>query len=300
MLTTIKLLIETSRPRQWIKNAFVLAPLLFAKHLVAGRVEPYIQATLAFVVFVFLSGCVYIFNDLMDLERDRQHPAKRHRPIASGRLSIPVAVGGGLAGLAVALGTAIYLNRLFFLLALSYLVLNIAYSLYLKHIAYVDVLTIATGFLLRIMAGSFAIGLTLHEISYFLVACTFLLAFLLGLGKRRHELVLLDKNNGENHLRPVLKYYKKHHIDGLIKADLFVTMLVYTFYTVAPRTRAYFGTWHLVFTVPFVVFGLLRFNRILTHYSGSESPTDVMVRDWPFMLNLILWLATVIVVLYVM
>ena len=298
MLATIKLLIETSRPRQWIKNFFVIAPLIFAKRAVAGHIDPYIQAFLAFIVFVLLSGGVYIFNDLMDLDRDREHPTKRNRPIASGRLPMRVALGGGLVGLAIALGLAIWLNRVFFLLALSYLVLNIAYSLWLKHIAYLDVLTIATGFLLRILAGGFAIGLSLHEISYFLVACTFLLAFYLGLGKRRHELVLIE-STGETNLRPVLKYYKKHHIDSLLKILLGITLITYIFYTVAPRTREYFGTYYLVFTVPFVTFGLLRFDHILRHAKGSESPTDTMVKDWAFMLNLVLWLVTVVVVLYV-
>lgn len=298
MLAAIKLLIETSRPRQWIKNFFVIAPLVFAKHMVEGRVEAYIYALIAFIVFILLSGGVYIFNDIMDMDRDREHPTKKNRPIASGRLPMPIAVGGGLIGLAAALGMAIYLNRVFFLLALSYLVLNIAYSLWLKHIAYLDVLTISVGFLLRILAGSFAIGLTLQGISYFLVACTFLLAFFLGLGKRRHELVLMEATGG-NRLRPVLKYYQKHHIDLLLKIVLGLTMAVYTFYTVAPRTRQYFGTMNLVFTVPFVVFGLLRFYSILRHAKGAESPTDTMVKDWPFMLNLVLWLATVVVVLYV-
>jgi 4-hydroxybenzoate polyprenyltransferase len=251
------------------------------------------------VVFVLLSAGVYIFNDLMDLELDRNHPVKKNRPLASGELSVPTAVGGGLLGLALALGMAVYLGRTFFGLALGYLVLNIAYSLWLKHKPYVDVLTIAVGFLLRILAGCFAIRLPVDQISYFLVLCTFLLAFYLGLGKRRHELVLLENAQNDKTLRPVLRYYKRHHIDSLLRVLMILILLVYSFYTVAPRTRHYFGTMNLVFTIPFVAFGLYRFNWILMGKDGPESPTDFMVKDWPFMVNLLLWSITVVVVLYV-
>ena len=298
-MQTIRLLLKTSRPRQWIKNLFVVVPLIFAKQAVFGNVSPYIHAFVAFIVFVLMSGVVYIFNDLMDLELDRNHPTKRNRPIASGALGIQAAIGGGITGLALGLGMAIYLGKVVFLLSLFYLVLNIAYSLWLKHIAYVDVLTIAVGFLVRILTGCFAIGLSVHEISYFLVLCTFLLAFYLGLGKRRHELSLLSGEQDDKNLRPVLKFYRKHHIDTLLRVLMVVIFAVYTFYTVAPRTREYFGTMGLVFTVPFVGFGLYRFNLLLTGYDGPESPTDRMVRDLPFMINLVLWAVTVVTVLYV-
>ena len=296
MLETIKLLLETSRPGQWIKNLFVVAPVLFAKHSVWNHPFEYIKALLGFVVFVLLSSSVYIFNDLMDLKYDRQHPVKRHRPLASGRLSIPVAIGAGLVELSVAVGLGIYLSKWFLLMALLYLILNVAYSLKLKHIAYVDALTISIGFLLRILAGCFAVDLSVEEISYFLVLCTFFLSFYLALGKRRHELVLVSLGSGKH--RPVLEDYNQKHLDVLLKVIGVITGLLYIYYTVAPRTVHYFGTWKLVFTTPFTIFGLYRFYQLLHRNDTAESPTDRMVKDVPFMLNLVLWLIVVLVVLY--
>lgn len=280
----LRAFLVTMRPTQWVKNLFVMAPAVFAKAHSLGHPEVFARAALATGVFILLSGAVYVMNDVLDVEKDRRHPIKRRRPIPSGALPIEQAVGGGLLCLAGSWAASATLGPGFLITALSYLVLNVAYSMALKHIAYLDVLSIALGFLLRVLAGSFAIGLAYGEISIFLLLCTFLAALYLALGKRRHELALLG-NGVEESSRPALRRYRLPHLDLALRVLAGVTLVVYTFYTVAPQTRAYFGHAHLVWTVPFVAIGLWRFLWILGRPGDARSPTDAMVRDPWFVLN---------------
>lgn len=287
----LRALVRTMRPGQWVKNLFVFAPAVFAKAHSEAHPEIFLQAALGTVVFILLAGSVYVMNDVLDVEKDRLHPVKRLRPIASGDLSIQSALAGGLLSLAAAYAIGYLLGGAFNLVATGYLALNVAYSTTLKRYAYLDVLSIATGFLLRILAGSLAIGLAREEISVYLVGCTFLVALFLGLGKRRHELALLGE--GSEARRPALRQYRLHHLDVALVVVAALTVAAYAFYTVAPQTRAYFGNAHLAVTVPFVLVGIGRFLWLLRRKGEARSPTDVMVRDVPFLLNIVAWAAAV-------
>jgi 4-hydroxybenzoate polyprenyltransferase len=283
----LRALLKTMRPGQWVKNLFVFAPAVFAKAHSEAHPEIFLQAALATLVFILLAGAVYVMNDVLDVDKDRLHPTKRHRPIASGALSIQNALAGGLLSLAAAYAIGYFLGGAFNLVATGYLALNVAYSTTLKRYAYLDVLSIATGFLLRILAGSLAIGLARDEISVYLVGCTFLVALFLGLGKRRHELALLGEESGTR--RPALRQYRLHHLDVALVVVATLTVAAYAFYTVAPQTRAYFGSMRLAATVPFVLLGIGRFLILLRRKGEARSPTDVMIRDVPFLLNIVAW-----------
>ncbi len=295
-MNTLRQLFRTMRPGQWVKNLFVAAPALFAKAHTEGHPEVFLRAGLATVAFIMLSGAVYVLNDVLDVEKDRLHPIKRHRPVASGTLSIQTAVAGGLMALAGSVFLGFWLGNAFSIVAIGYLVLNVAYSSMLKHVAWLDVLSIATGFLLRILAGSYAIGLTTAEVSVYLVGCTFLVALFLALGKRRQELTLLGDESHAH--RSALRQYTLRHLDiGLITVAL-MTAAAYTMYTLSPQTRAYFGTSRLVFTTPFVFLGIGRFLKLLRRQDDPRSPTDAMIRDVPFVLNIIAWAAIVVWAIY--
>ncbi len=269
--------VATMRPAQWVKNLFVAAPVLFAKSHTAEDPGLLWFAVLATVVFILLSGSVYVMNDLLDVERDRLHPLRKQRPLASGRLGITEAVVGSLVILAMAYTIGFFLGASFVMTATAYLLLNVAYSLTLKHTAYVDVLCIASGFLMRILAGCFAIALPLAEISWHLLLCTFLVALFLALGKRRHELATLPADSTTH--RPVFDQYELGHIDVGLGIVGTVTAAAYVFYTMSPRTQHYFGNSRLVWSIPFVGLGLLRFFQLLRRPDELRSPTDVMIRD---------------------
>jgi 4-hydroxybenzoate polyprenyltransferase len=289
-------LISSTRPHQWVKNLFVAAPLLFSKNLLDPRL---LFLTLAaFALFSLLSGSVYLVNDLFDIERDRLHPRKCRRPIASGRLPLPTARSAAALLMIVGLGGAMALGLPFFATAASYLLLNLAYSLALKHIPFVDVLSIAGGFLLRVLGGSYAIVVAA---SPWLLICTFVLACYLGFGKRAHELSVLESQQGESHrrkTRPVLARYSLRQLALLLWLLGAVTCVAYALYTIAPHTRAFFGTGRLVYTIPFAIFGVARFSLLAGRRASAESPTDAMLRDLPFMLNPLGWAVAVVLIIY--
>lgn len=303
MKTLINLL-KTMRPAQWVKNLFVLAPVVFAKEHTANDPTLLLNALLGTVVFILLSGAVYVMNDILDVERDRIHPIKRNRPVASGLLSIQAAMAGGLISLAVAYAAGYLLGPAFNLIATFYLALNVFYSSVFKRVAWLDVISIATGFLLRILGGCFAIKLAPREISYYLIACTFLVALFLAIGKRKHELAL----SGNQYTgRSSLRSYRVLHLDIALYAVAALTIVAYAIYTVSGRTRDYFfsgrpdellGSFRLVFTVPFVIIGIFRYTQLLQRIEDQQSPTDRMIRDVPFVLNIVVWGIVVIWAIY--
>ncbi len=285
-------IIRAMRPHQWIKNLFVLTPLVFGGQLT--DLAQVILALCAMVLFSLVSGSVYLLNDVVDRERDRRHPLKRLRPVAAGRLPVNVAVGALVVGVAVAtLGGWAVTPRLALAIA-GYFMLHTAYSFILKHIVFVDLVAIAAGFILRILAGAVAVGVPL---SPWLVLCTFLLAIFLGMGKRKHELIVSGENGTS--LRSVLARYRLSHLNMALNITSAVTTLAYLLYTTSERTVAEFGTGHLLFTIPFIVFGLVRFMQILETHRESLSPTEYMLKDIPFLINLVLWALTVVLVIYV-
>jgi 4-hydroxybenzoate polyprenyltransferase len=283
-------LVKTLRPHQWVKNLFVLAPVVFAKE--AGVLDVMGRGLAATLIFSLSAGAVYTLNDLVDVEKDRSHPVKKHRPIAAGVVPPHVASAFAAFLFAVSVTGAVFLGIPFTLTTIAYIILNLAYSFWLKKIVFVDVLCIATGFLLRVQAGCFAARV---EPSYWLLGCTFLLALFLALGKRRHELTAGERAARS---RSVLASYSPRVVKILMYVMAVLTAAAYTAYTLAPHTIEFFGTHWFVATVPFVLFGLVRFTRIVNRGETAESPTDAMLRDWPFILNIIVWVAVVLGIIY--
>ncbi|MGD2294572.1 MAG: decaprenyl-phosphate phosphoribosyltransferase [Candidatus Aminicenantes bacterium] len=285
-------IVKSLRPYQWTKNFFVFAPLIFSQNIF--NVPLLLETVLAFAVFCVLSGAVYIWNDLRDIEEDKLHPVKSQRPLASGRLGKTPAVVAAVVFCLLGLGSALALNTFFFLLALVYIVLQFFYSGWLKHVVILDVLIIAAGFLIRVVAGGVAIEV---KISQWLLICTFLLALFIALSKRRHELILLEKDAG-NH-RPILEEYSPYLLDQMIAVVTASTVVAYCLYTISDETVAKFGSTNLIFTVPFVLYGIFRYLFLIHQRSGGGSPEALIVKDKPFLVGILLWIVAAILILYV-
>ena len=286
----ITAVVVSIRPRQWAKNLFVFAGLIFSHKLFtpdAGR------AVAAFVVFCALSGVVYLANDVAYRERDRAHPRKRLRPIAAGALSVRAAIAA-CALLAVAsLIASAALGVPFLLTAVAYLVLLSAYSVWLKHLVIVDVLTVASGFVLRAVAGAVAIDV---EISGWLLICTVLIALFLALGKRRHEYLTLDAQAARH--RPILAEYSAGLLDQMIAVVTASTVTAYALYTMSPETVNKFGTRLLPITLPFVLYGIFRYLYLLYRHQLGGNPSELFLHDRALLVNAGLWVLAVVVLIY--
>ncbi len=295
-------LFKTLRPHQWVKNLFVLAPMFFHKDVflataqgpalnlvVAGR------ALCACAVFCLLAGAVYTINDLVDASGDRVHPIKRRRPIASGVVPVSAARGMALVLVSLCLGISYVLAPALAVVAGVYFIENVAYSFRLKRVAFLDVTLIAFGFVLRVLAGGIA---TAVHVSAYMFACTALLALFLGFGKRRHELA----QDGAGRQRAALEAYSARSLDVALAVTGTATLVTYVAYTLDPLTRAFFNSNHLWLTAPFTVFGIVRFLRLVSGRAGrgvrAESPTQEMLRDVPFVLNLVLWVVVIVAIVY--
>jgi decaprenyl-phosphate phosphoribosyltransferase len=284
-------LIKSLRPHQWVKNLFVVAPLLFSKHLLDPAYA--LQSGLAFLIFCLLSASVYLVNDLFDIEKDRAHPTKCHRPIASGRLPLNIARTAAALIIVASLALALLVDLPFFASSATYLVLNLAYSLSLKHIPFLDVLSLAGFFLLRVEAGALALRV---PASPWLLLCTFELACFLGFGKRAHEIATAGDRASEQ--RAVLSRYNPRLLRVILWVLGVATVVTYVFYTLSVHTREAFGGIRLLYTSPFLAFALIRFLMIVGDRTSPESPTDKMLHDKPFMVNAILSAAVLVVVIY--
>jgi decaprenyl-phosphate phosphoribosyltransferase len=281
--------IRTVRPQQWVKNLFVLAPLVFAKHLLHPSVIA--SAVGAFGVFCLLAGAVYTLNDLVDREADRVHPVKRFRPIASGRVPERAAKVLAVGLVVVAVGGSLLGPWTFTAAAVSYFALNLAYSFGLKKIPYIDVSCIALGFVLRVLAGGFAIR---TPVSGYMLACTAFLALFLGFGKRRHELASANAKKQ----RAALGGYSARALDVALAAMGLASLATYVAYTLDPATRAFFRSDWLWATTLHPALGVARFLQLVAGSPKAESPTQEMLRDVPFVLNLVLWVLEVVAILY--
>ncbi len=285
-------LLTSLRPRQWTKNFLVFAGLIFSQGLrqpaLVGRVA------LAFLVFCLLSGSVYLVNDVIDAERDRTHPQKRHRPVAAGRLRPSVATATAVGLMLVACGAAFALSMRFGVVALAYLGLLTAYSAGLKHVVIVDALLIAAGFVLRALGGVVVID---AEFSRWLLLCTILLALFLTFGKRRHELLALE--DGAVGHRPILSEYSPQLLDQMIAVVTASTLMAYALYTVAPETAARLGTAQLPLTIPFVLYGIFRYLYLLYRRDLGGDPSEHLLPDRALLVDVALWAGTVVVLLYV-
>ena len=283
-------LLKTIRPHQWVKNLFVMAPIVFAKNVF--QAQSLTRALTAFGIFCLLSGSVYTLNDILDVEADRIHPTKRNRPIASGRVPLNVARGFLAVLVVVAFSLSALLFKMnFFAVAMSYFVLNVAYSLRLKKVPFLDVMCIAAGFVLRVMGGGFAIDV---RVSWYMFACTALLALFLGFGKRRHE--ISSEHAGKQ--RKSLESYSAGGLNAALAITGSLTVATYVLYTLDKDTRAFFRTDQLWMTTPSVLIGIWRFVQIVRGNPKSESPTQEMLRDGLFVLNLVAWAIVVVVIVY--
>ena len=284
-------LLLSLRPDQWTKNLVVFAGLIFGQRLFDGPAV--IEAVSALMVFCLLSGVVYLVNDIADRESDRQHPLKSRRPIASGALPVNVALGAVIVLGVVSLAGAAALGRAFAAVAATYLSLQVLYSLLLKHIVIVDVLTIAVGFVLRAVGGAVAVDV---EISHWLLVCTILLALFIALAKRRHEIVLLA--DGASDHRPILGEYSAYLLDQMIGVVTASTLISYVFYTISPETEAKFGTEWLGLTIPFPLYGIFRYLYLVHRREGGGSPSDLLLTDRPLLACVALWAAAVALIIY--
>jgi 4-hydroxybenzoate polyprenyltransferase len=279
------------RPGQWTKNLFVFPALVFAQRL--NDPGAVLRAAIAFAVFCVLSGAVYLVNDVFDREQDRRHPLKKDRPVASGHLSVSLALtAAGVLGLA-GLGTAFALGLPFFSTAVAYVAMMSSYSAFLKHIVIVDVLTIAGGFTLRAAAGAAAIAV---PISHWLLVCTTLLALFIALSKRRHELTLLTVTATDH--RPILDDYTPYLLDQMISVVTASTLIAYAFYTISPETTAKFGTDLLSLTIPFPLYGIFRYLYLVHRRDLGGSPADLVINDRPLLVCVALWVLSVILIIY--
>jgi len=285
-------LLWTARPHQWIKNVFVLAPVVFAKEVFEPMLL--IRAIGAFSVFCLLAAAVYTMNDLADVEGDRLHPRKKHRPIPSGKVPATAAKVFAVALVALGLGGAALGSWPFLITVASYFVMNVAYSFKLKQVPYVDVGIIAAGFVLRVMAGGYG---TKINVSGYLFVCTALLALFLGFGKRRHELSGLAVGK-KGKQRKVLESYSVRGLDWALALTGVATVGVYLAYTLNPRTQEFFGSAALWWSVLPVVFGVLRFVTLVRSRPHAESPTQEMLKDGPFVAIVLGWVGMVMWMVY--
>lgn len=277
------------RPQQWIKNAFVWAPLLFSGQFT--QFDLCCKAALIFISFCIVSSAIYVINDLADRHEDEQHPVKRFRPIASGAISPGAAMIFSMVLIVVSVAVAWYVSWSEVLIVLLYVVMNILYSLALKHVAIVDVMTIAAGFVLRVLGGSVAISVAP---SHWLLLCTVMISLFLGFTKRRAEL-LADTGQARNS-RVVLRNYSVAFLDQAISMVTSVTVICYILYTVDVRTLQVFGTRAMLLTVPSVIYGLFRYIYIIYHLEEGEDPTSTFVRDVPTIVNMIIWIIISLIV----
>ena len=290
------LYISAMRPLQWSKNFVVLAALIFSRNLF--RPELVVRSLEALGIFCLLSASIYIFNDLLDYERDRLHPVKSRRPIASGRISRPGSFAFGLVLGAGGLVLAGLMGWGFFRAGLIYYFLMIVYSLGLKNAVVLDVLIISIGFVLRAIAGVEALKVVEAGvvISPWLLVCTLFLALFLGFNKRRHEITLLSEEAAKH--RRSLDDYTVEFLDAVIAVVTAATVIAYSIYTIWPATVAKFNTANLIYTVPFVAYGLFRYIYLVIVRNRGGSPSEILVSDVPLVIDIVLWLVVAGLVLY--
>jgi 4-hydroxybenzoate polyprenyltransferase len=278
-------LLRAIRPAQWIKNFFVLVPLAFTPALWSTR--HFLTAAAAFGAFCLATGAAYVWNDWLDLENDRRHPRKSHRPLAAGEISPPTALSLAAVLVVVALAGASRLGRDVLLVLSVYLALQFLYSIILKRVVILDVMIVALGFLLRVFAGGFALDIPL---SRWLIVTTSFLALFLGFTKRRQEIFQL-KGDSTQH-RPVLGEYNLVFIDQINALLAGSCIVCYALYTVEPETISHFGTESLIATLPFVVYGFLRYLYLVHVRNLGDNPTEVVLHDRPLQLCIALWLVS--------
>lgn len=287
----LRALIKSMRIRQWVKNGLLFAGLIFDRQL---TYLPALKATvIGFFLFSLMSSAVYIFNDLIDLESDRKHPRKKDRPLASGELPIPVAISAAILFIFVALFFSYQLSPAFAYISAFSALLNVAYSLWLKHIPIIDVIVLAAFYVLRAAAGVSLIEV--NRFSPWIYVFTTFMALFLGIGKRRAEIALLESGNKQT--RPVLLGYTALFLDQLILVVLSLSILTYSLYTFSapnlPENHA------MMLTIPFVIYGFFRYLYLVQVRNIGEAPEEILFGDWPIIISLFLWGISVLLIFYI-
>lgn len=290
-MQSLKALIKTMRPKQWTKNVILFAALIFDAKLLQPRYL--LQTILGFILFCLISGVVYTINDLVDVEKDRRHPQKRYRPLAAGDLSSRFAIVAAILIGTGSLAVGFWLNPIFAAILTGYLAIQIAYSFKLKRVVLLDVMTIAAGFVLRVGAGVPLVNA--ERFSPWLYICTTLLALFLGLGKRRGELLLLE-DEAHNH-RATLRAYNLPFLDQLISVVTSSTVLAYALYTFSAPNLPDNHT--MLLTIPFVIYGIFRYLYLIHVQHWTIPPDEVLLKDRPSQINIVLWGLFAVAILYI-
>jgi 4-hydroxybenzoate polyprenyltransferase len=281
---------KTLRPKQWTKNGFIFAALIFDVKLF--QFELVIKTILGFILLCLISGTVYLINDLVDIEKDRQHPTKKNRPLPSGKVPVSAAIIAAIALVVITLPLSFLLHPIFGLITTSYLLLQVAYSFVLKNMVIVDVLTLAAGFVLRVAAGVAIVEA--ERFSPWLYVITVLLALFLGLGKRRQEMVLLKGK--EFNTRTILNEYNIPFLDAMMPIVTTGTIITYAFYTFSAPNLP--GNHLMMLTIPFVIYGIFRYLYIIHVQGNGGAPDEVLLTDGPLQITIILFGLTIISILY--
>ncbi|MCB0191598.1 MAG: decaprenyl-phosphate phosphoribosyltransferase [Anaerolineae bacterium] len=282
-------LFRTLRPKQWTKNGFIFTPLIFDVKLF--QFEPLLNSIIGFFILCLISGTVYLVNDLVDIEKDRNHPIKKNRPIPAGQVPIKIAIIAAIILPAICLPISYILEPMFGLIVTGYLILQIAYSFILKNIVIIDVLTIALGFVFRVASG---VPLVQAErFSPWLYVFTVLLALFLGFGKRRQELVLL---NGQSTTRAILNQYNLPFLDSMMSIVTTGTIITYAFYTFSAPNLP--DNHLMMLSIPFVMYGIFRYLHIVHVQGNGGAPDEVLLTDLPLQITLVLFMITVFLILY--
>jgi len=290
-MSTPRSIIVSMRPSHWVKNLFLFAALIFSGRLL--YLNDFLLTLVGFFVFSLGSSGIYLINDIADIEKDRLHPEKSLRPIPSGALSVTMAGVAAAFLLLLALVGAFFVNYRFGLVTAAYVLVNIAYSYYLKNIVILDVMSIAVSFVLRVVAGAVIIGVPSSE---WLILCTLLLSLFLGFAKRRHELLILE-NKATDH-RAVLEHYSPYFLDQMTAIVTASTVMSYAIYTISDETVKKFNTKSLMYTVPFVLYGIFRYLYLVHKREEGGNPTKILLTDVPLILNVLAWVLVCAYIIY--
>ena len=292
----IKAILRLLRPKQWTKNIFVFAALVFSKQLL--NPDSVFLSLRAFFAFSFAASFIYVMNDVADRERDRLHPKKRFRPIASGEISLRSAFVIAAILLALIAVFVYDLNWHFTMCIVAYLIMNLAYSFYLKDVVLIDVFVIAIGFMLRVIGGALVLNVAR---SSWLILTTMFLSLFLGIAKRRGELIAIgapNSSDGSYHTRKVLEHYSVEFTEQMTTICAAGFVFSYALYTVSDRTIKMFGTENLIFTTPFVLYGVFRYLYLLHKKQLGENPTEVILSDVPTLLNFLAYAIAMLAIIY--
>jgi 4-hydroxybenzoate polyprenyltransferase len=279
------------RITHWVKNLFLFAALIFSGHLFQPK--DFLLTVVGFFLFSLASSAVYLVNDVSDREKDKLHPVKAKRPIASGTLAVGTASAAAVGLLIISITGSLLLNTLFGAVTIAYVLVNLAYSYVLKNTVILDVMSIAVSFVLRVVAGAVIIDVPSSE---WLILCTLLLSLFLGFSKRRHEVTYLETNAVAH--RSVLEFYSPQFLDQMTAIVTASTVMSYALYTISEETVRKFGTNNLIYTVPFVLYGIFRYLYLVHKREEGGNPTKILLTDVPLIVDLILWILVCAYIIY--